>query len=546
MAKKNTEKDLVEKFFKEVGLDTDSFLSNDLSELPDFGTLLDIGKSAKKIKECIEKDSTIGLYGDYDADGTTSIALFYWFLQFHCGHNKIKTYQPNRFIDGYGLHKSSIETAIGDGVELLVTFDCGIMNQESAQYAKECNLDLIITDHHNDGGQELPVAYSVVNPKRQDQKGHEHLKELAGVGVSFSLALEVRKELSLKKSAYELLQFVAIGTIGDLVNINPSNAKMVRHGLSQFKSSSIPAINLLGYLAPKNGLNSEYIGFRVAPMINSKGRIGDPEDALRFLIAKDGDEAQKQYKKINDSNEERKKIQAKGRKKAMDIIESKEFCTPEKSGVMVVYSEEFGQGVVGLIASSIMRKFKKPAICISKNDDGLLKGSVRSFGDFDIYNFLSDLNFPFVSFGGHSKAAGLALKEDDLEKFIKTVAESSSGVVVKEERRPVIKASPNLVNWSLLKEICRFEPYGQGHEKPLVGIDVEVTRAHLMKNRHLSITTKNGLKIVMFNCFDCAREDFIESILCGEKSTVYVEAKVSSSEYMGKVQLSIFAESIGC
>lgn len=541
---------LIEKirvFYKNKGLDLDMIMDNDLNNLPDLGSLLDIKIAAQRVSTAIKKGELIALYGDYDADGTTSIALFWHFLDM-IGHKNVKTYQPNRFIEGYGLHKDSIDRAIDDKCSLMITFDCGIMNQEEAEYAKITGLDLIITDHHNDGSLDKPIALAVVNPKRQDQPDSE-LKSLAGVGVSFALALAVKKEMGVETSIYPLLQFLSIGTIGDLVPLNSMNIKLVRHGFSQFRNSQFEAIKKIYSICPNGRMTGEFIGFRVAPLINSKGRLGSAEDALKFLISKSEEEANELFQKLVQSNEERKKIQRQGTSLAKKIID--EDPGIKDGEVIVVYCPGVSQGVVGLISSQITRLHQKPSIILTEDskDPNILKGSARSIGDFDLYGFLSKLDFKFISFGGHKKASGLALKSKDLDLFLSTVKESSKGLVIRYDQEDHIEIDASDVSFEVADALYSLEPFGEGNRKPKISVKLTPQRISILKGEHLKIDVKEFKgSLMLFNYKDDLPhykglgEAEISFDLVGVLCEFVVN--IGKGEWMGNPKLDIFIEKI--
>jgi single-stranded-DNA-specific exonuclease len=253
------------------------FFSWDLKALPDFSSLKDINKAAQRLIDALDKKQKIGIYGDYDVDGTTSCALFYHFFQLL--GVEVELFQPSRFVEGYGIHIPSIDEAIKQNVDVLVSVDCGITNVETAAYAQETELDLIITDHHQDIREVMPPAYAIVNPNRRDEDLDSPMRALAGVGVAFAVCVEIRKILNAKgievPSLYPLLQFVAIGTIADLAPLNNMNKKLVRHGLKQMPKSQYAGVQV--FLSNEERqmelIPSEKISFYIGPMINSKGRL---------------------------------------------------------------------------------------------------------------------------------------------------------------------------------------------------------------------------------------------------------------------------------
>ena len=229
--------------------DIADFLSWNLQQLPPLTSLRDIDLAAQKIVQVIEEEKIIGIYGDYDVDGTTACALFYRFLQLlspSIQPANAKLYQPGRLKEGYGLHSEAIDRAIADDVSLLITVDCGITNVEAAQHARERGLDLIITDHHQDGASEMPPALAVINPNRRDEDCHPDLKTLAGVGVAFALCWRVKEVFAERgrecPSLLPLLPLVAVGTVCDMVKLTPMNLKLVRHGLRAIANSPYEGI----------------------------------------------------------------------------------------------------------------------------------------------------------------------------------------------------------------------------------------------------------------------------------------------------------------
>ena len=265
---------LVELLKKRGIEDINEFLCSNLNKLPDLTKLLDLQKASQRIIEAIDKKEKIAVYGDYDVDGTTSCALLFHF--FKLINIDIDCIQPSRFIEGYGIHPPTIDQAIEENIKVLITVDCGISNNETADYAKEKGIDLIITDHHKDAREEMPKAYAIINPNRRDEDLNSHRTALAGVGVAFALSLQIKNDLKVKgietPSIYPLLQFVAIGTICDMAYLNPMNLKLTRHGLAQIPQTKYAGIKC--FFPPEErasgNIPSDKISFNVGPMINSK------------------------------------------------------------------------------------------------------------------------------------------------------------------------------------------------------------------------------------------------------------------------------------
>lgn len=515
--------------------DIETYISNDLKTLPNFSDLIDIDKATDRIIGAINLNQKVGIYGDYDVDGATSIATLFHFFKM-AGLKNIVTYQPNRFIDGYGLHKSSIEQAIADGVELLITVDCGIMNHEASKYAKEMNLDLIITDHHKDNAElELPCAIAVVNPNRSDQIESE-LKNLSGAGVAFAICHELRKKIGLEDSIYPLLQFVAMSTIADMVKLCPMNAKFVRHGLSQFRSSKYVGILELTRLT-EAPIDEDFIGFTVGPMINAKGRLESPQDALNILISENEIEVIGLIEKLKATNEDRKKIQQTNSIIVRNKIKKDKI---DQYNVMVVFNKNLHQGVVGLLASDIMKRYHKPAIVLTKDSqkEGVIKGSARSLGDFDIFGFLSRLDFKFLSFGGHKKAGGLSFKEEDLQKFLDTVNRESASISINLEENDFIPMEARFLDMELVSAIRAFAPYGMGNPRPTLSIEGNLSNTMVMKDKHLKIWF-DGVRspVILFNYFENGQRDI-------PKGYYRVLATASVNYWRGEASLNLIGSEL--
>jgi len=489
---------VIEKLFLKRGLNPQEitdFLSWDLKDLPNLRSLKDLTKAAHLIIEAMEKKQKIAVYGDYDVDGTTSCALLYHF--FKMLDYEIELMQPSRFVEGYGLHLSSIDEAVKNSIKVLITVDCGITNNEAALYAIEKGIDLIITDHHKDAREETPKAYAVINPNRRDEEQNE-LRSLAGVTVAFVLAMEIREVLISKgrkvSSLYPLLQFVAIGTICDLAKLNAVNLKLTRHGLKQLKETTYPGLK--AFLTPddlkSNIVSSEKLAFQIGPLINSKGRLDHPEMALKLLITNNFDEAKFFYQHLVDCNQERKFIQSDVFNEAKEIISSelKSLNSNEEHLISIVYRPHFHEGVIGIVASKLVETFKTPAIVFCDSEhDGVIKASVRSAGELDIFSLLKKAEHLFIKFGGHKAAAGLSMKKENLQNFIKLMNQELKAIPAimrtREEYYDLeIKASD--LSPKLMRDLEKLEPFGMGNEKPLFKITgINLDSFDIMKDLHV-------------------------------------------------------------
>lgn len=489
---------VIERLFKKRGLDSDSienFLSWDLKLLPDLTQLKDLNKAATRIIEAIDHQQKIAIYGDYDVDGTTSCALFYHFFQMI--GVEVDLIQPSRFVEGYGLHLSSIEDALKREIKVLITVDCGITNNEAADYAKERGIDLIITDHHKDARETMPDAFAVVNPNRRDET-HAELKSLAGVGVAFAVCIEIRN-LLLKNnkncpSIYPLLQFVAIGTICDLAFLTPTNLKLVRHGLKIMKDTTYPGLRAF-FTADElkaSVIPSDKLAFQIGPLINSKGRLDHPEMALNLLTAKTLEEARFFYDHLVACNNERKMIQSEVFHEAKEIVEQElnSLHHNEDLLISIVYQPHWHEGVIGIVASKLVETFKVPAMVFTNSEhEGIIKASVRSAGDLDIFNLLKKAEHLFIKFGGHKAAAGLSMKKENLKEFINLMnneLKEIPAIIRTRSEYYDLEIDANEINPKLMRDLEKLEPFGMGNERPIFKVkEVKLDSFDIMKDVHV-------------------------------------------------------------
>ncbi len=507
---------VIQKLFNKKGFDQkqiESFLSWDLKTIPNLAALKDMSKASKRIIEAIKLNQKIGVYGDYDVDGTTSCALLYHF--FKMLGVEIDIVQPSRFIEGYGLHLSSIEEAVQKEIKVLITVDCGISNNEAADLALKLGLDLIITDHHKDARESMPAAFAVINPNRRDEDEQSEMKTLAGVAVAFALAVQIRTDLMTEgqtiPSLYPLLQFVAIGTICDLAHLSPVNLKLVRHGLKQLKETEYPGLRAFftaDELKAKT-IPSEKLAFHIGPLINSKGRLDHPELALQLLIANNSERARECYDHLVNCNQERKFIQNEVFKEAREVVlrERKHLGFQKEHLISIVYQPHWHEGVIGIVASKLVDTFKTPAIIFTDSEHhGVIKASCRSAGSLDIFNLLKQNEHLFIKFGGHKAAAGLSMPKENLQEFIVNMNKLLSTIPAIERTRMEfydLEIDPIEINPQLMRDLDRLEPFGMGNEKPIFKIKgVKLDSYNIMKEAHVRWNLskeKTKLKGISFN-----------------------------------------------
>ena len=536
--------------------DIQKFLSWDLKAIPDLTAMVDMDKACGRILEAVSQNQTIGIYGDYDVDGTTSCALFYHFFKMIGVH--VLLIQPSRFVEGYGLHASSIDKAISDGIELLITVDCGISNVEAAEYAKERGLDLIITDHHKDAREKMPPAYAIINPNRRDEPEDSPLKPLAGVGVAFAVCWELKKKLenSGKKvnSLYPLLQFVAIGTICDLAKLTPVNLKLVRHGLKQIPQTQYPGIKAFFSVEERklSMIPSDKLSFNVGPLINSKGRLDHPEKALKLLICDNSTEAYEYYSHLEVSNKERKIIQAEVFDSAKkQFIKTFDGADPS---IAIVYDETWHEGVIGIVASKLVESYKVPAIVFTDADsEGIIKASARAAGELNIFDCLKQCESLFIKFGGHKAAAGLSMPKENLPAFKEKMHHILKEIPVIGRTSQFsydLEISPEEVTPKLVKELELCEPFGMGNQRPIFKMKgIKLTNYDLLKDIHVRWTFQSlkgnnpPLRGISFNYIGAHEKEHPQSLFNkqsqGEELTAYFTLGINRFNGNEYIQLMV-------
>lgn len=486
-------------------------LSWNLKDIPDLTQLIDLKKASERIIRAISESEKIGVYGDYDVDGTTSCALLWHF--FNMLGLEVDLFQPSRFVEGYGIHPSSIDAAVEKDIKVLITVDCGITNTATADYAIG-KLDLIITDHHRDAAPEMPQAFAVINPCRRDEPEDSPLKALAGVGVAFALALQLKNDLATRgteiASIYPLLQFVAIGTISDLARMSPLNLKLTRHGLKQIPTTQYPGIR--AFFAPEElkaaSISSERISFHVGPHINSKGRLDHPERALKLLISKDIAETREHYLHLEVANRDRRVIQAEVFEEAKKAV-IKELRSEELLAC-VLYQPHWHEGVIGIVASKLVETFEVPAFVFTNaEEEGIIKASCRSAGELNIFDLLTKCQDLFIKFGGHKAAAGLSMKKENFPIFKTRMNELLAALPAPLRTKTStfdIELGIEEINAGLLKDLEKLEPFGPGHERPVFRMKNALIQSYrIMKDAHVrwsfagNKSTKTMLQGVSFN-----------------------------------------------
>ena len=480
-----------------------SFFRPQLDDLLDPFLMHDMDKAVERITAAVEMGEKILVYGDYDVDGTTAVALVYTFL--HQFYHDIDFYIPDRDAEGYGISYKGIDYAAENNYSLMIILDCGIKAIEKTKYATEKNVDFIICDHHRPGD-EIPPAYAVLDPKRNDCP--YPFKELSGCGVGFKLAQAYAQKHDLPfEDLIPFLDLVVVSIASDIVPINGENRVLAHFGLKQLNKNPRPGIeailemgNVKRVSQPRNEyVFSKELGisdlvFMVGPRINAAGRIESARNSVRLLVEKDYSEALKIATKINTLNNERKNFDLNATTEALSMISESEEMS--NASYTVVYDPDWHKGVVGIVASRLTETYYRPTIVLTYSN-GLITGSARSVKDFDIYDAIDACNDLLEHFGGHKYAAGLSLKEENLESFTKRFGDYVNKNITKEQLVPEIEIASELylrdISSRFFRILRQFAPFGPGNLSPIFytpGL-VDTGKAKIVGKNHLKLEVVN-------------------------------------------------------
>ncbi len=479
------------------------FLNTDLDSLYDPYLLAGMEKSVDRILEAVKCKEIICVYGDYDVDGITSTAVMVRTLK-KLGANAVY-YIPNRIEEGYGLSISSMDRIKELGAKLIVTVDCGIRSNEVVDYAKSLGMEIIITDHHECEG-ELPKAYSIVNP-HQYSCSYSH-KNLAGVGVAYKLACALLGKEGIDDFAEELIDIVSIGTIADVVPLLDENRIIVKNGLKKIQNTENEGIKALLSVSGLSGkeLSAYNVAFVLAPRINAAGRIADAAECVELLLTDNPGKAMDIARKLDSDNRERQAIENDILNKAITIIEK--TVDVENARVLVLSSESWHIGVIGIVASRLVDKYYLPTFIMSR-DGELCKGSARSIPGFNIFEAMSKYSNLFEKYGGHEMAAGFTIKADRVDELSKCLSFEAESVLGRDKLLPEImvdyKLEPEDVTLETVRQLKLLEPFGTGNPSPIFvyrGLKVVSSKAVGNESKHLSLTAYDGIneiKCIAYN-----------------------------------------------
>ncbi|RKD34650.1 single-stranded-DNA-specific exonuclease RecJ [Thermohalobacter berrensis] len=534
--------ELIAKILLNRGLESSEecqmFLEADIDRLNDPFLLKDMDKAVNRIKKAIDNRENIWIYGDYDVDGITSTSILKLFFK-KLGI-EVNYYIPDRLKEGYGLNKDAIDYIALNKGQLIITVDCGISSIKEINYCKEIGVDIIVTDHHQ-CPKDIPKALAVINPNREDCM--YPFKKLAGVGVAFKLIQALSKELNIELDYNEILPIVATGTVADVVSLLGENRIIVKNGLKLMQKTTNKGIKALidvTGLANKK-ISSGHIGFVLGPRINAAGRVGFASSGVELLTTDDEYKAKELAKKLNDENNKRQQIEAKILDEAEEIIKSDKNYHKEK--VLVIASENWHSGVIGIVSSRITEKYYKPSILISI-EDGEGKGSARSISSFNIYDALSRCKELFNTFGGHKQAAGLSISKDKINIFRNKINEIAENLMTEEDLIPEIEVdcevSLDNITIKIIKDLEKLEPFGIDNPSPQFlckDLIVKSIKQVGSQNKHLKMVVERDGKSI--DCIGFNMGHYIKKIKVKDKIDVITAIEINDFSGVEKIQFNI-------
>ena len=443
-----------------------SFFRPSLSDLHDPFLMKDMDTAVERLRKAVTSGEKILVYGDYDVDGTTAVALVFSFIRRFTPN--VDFYIPDRYDEGYGVSFKSIDWAFEGGFGLIITLDCGIKAIDKAEYAASKGVDMIICDHHLPE-ETLPAAVAVLDPKREDC--HYPFDDLSGCGVGFKLVQAYSQRYGVPfESLVPLLDLLVVSIASDLVTMVGENRTLAHFGLKQLNEDphkGLLAMINLSNLEPGH-ITIDDIVFKIGPRINAAGRMESGRLAVELLTAQDVGDAMLIGEKINENNNERKNIDREVTREALEMVESRSCLAHENA--TVVYNPRWSKGIVGIVASRLVEAYYKPTVVLTKSN-GFVTGSARSIAGFDLYEAIESCSDLLENFGGHVYAAGLTMKEENLEEFARRIDTFIAGKITAEMLVPVVDIDARLdfsqISPKFFRILKQFQPFGPGNNNPV-------------------------------------------------------------------------------
>lgn len=470
------------------------FFRPDLDRLHDPGLMKDMAKAVDRIDAALKSKEKILVYGDYDVDGTTSVACMYGFLSGVFERESIDFYIPHRYREGYGISRQGIDHAAGIGCSLVIALDCGIKSVELIDYANSLGIDFIVCDHHLPGP-ELPRAAALLNPKQHDCP--YPFKDLCGCGVGFKLMQALARAWGLPDDSFmKYLDLVATAIAADIVPMTGENRILTFHGLKKINSDPCQGIAaLIRKAGLQRKLDISNVVFMIAPRVNAAGRMDDARKAVQLFIEHDPAKADELAAMLHSDNDERKEADMLITREALDIISSSDTLINRKSSV--VFQEHWHKGVVGIVASRLIEHYYRPTVVLTRSGD-TVAGSARSVPGFNLYEAIYSCREHLLAYGGHFAAAGLSLLPENVEKFSNKFEEVVSATIEEHLLTPEIvldaETAFSELTPRLFQIISQMEPFGPDNMQPIffAGRVMNGGYSKIVKEKHIKFHLRQG------------------------------------------------------
>ena len=525
-----------------------AFVRPSLDNLHDPFLMKDMDKAVERLHQAITQGEKILIYGDYDVDGTTAVALMYRFLQNLASNLSPLTfnldyYIPDRYTEGYGVSQQGIDYAAAQGCTLIITLDCGIKAVEKVAYANSKGIDVIVCDHHTPGD-ELPDAVAVLNMKRHDCS--YPYKDLSGCGVGFKLAQAYTQQYGLPfDNLVPLLQLLAMSIASDIVPITGENRILAHYGIKQLNTQPFTGLSAImqvaGIEAKKITINE--LVYKIGPRINACGRMKSGRAAVELLLTDDPVFARQQAEEVNQHNDDRRDCDTETTKEALQQLQDDPNFAQRHS--TVVYAPHWHKGVVGIVASRLTETYYRPTIVLTAGEDGIISGSARSVGGFDIYTAIDSCSDLLTNFGGHKFAAGLSMHIDDLPEFKQRFEAYVATHIQPNQLQPTLDIEAELqlgdITKSFYNVLRHLEPFGPGNPRPLFVsrrlINHRDTRAVGKEREHLRLDVTDRMNAITGIAF--GRADMAEYIQNGNAVDICYELNENTFNHYTTIQMMV-------
>ena len=543
-----------------------AFVRPSLDKLHDSFLMKDMDKAVERLHQAIIQGEKILIYGDYDVDGTTAVALMYRFLEGIMDNGRsqselmdgteclmdngsireasnIDYYIPDRYTEGYGVSTQGIDYAAEQGCNLIITLDCGIKAVEKIAYANSKGIDVIVCDHHTPGD-ELPAAVAVLNMKRRDCP--YPYKDLSGCGVGFKLAQAYTQRYGLPfENLLPLFQLLAMSIASDIVPITGENRILAYFGIQQLNKAPFTGLSAImqvaGIEAKKLTIND--LVYKIGPRINACGRMKSGRAAVELLLTDDPVFARQQAEEVNHHNEDRRDCDSETTKEALAQLQEDPTFANRRS--TVVYAPHWHKGVVGIVASRLTETYYRPTIVLTAGEDGIISGSARSVGGFDIYTAIDSCNDLLTNFGGHKYAAGLSMHIDNLPEFKQRFEAYVADHIREDQLQPTLQIEAELqladITKSFYNVLRHLEPFGPGNPRPLFVsrhlINHRDTRAVGKEREHLRLDVTDRVNAITGIAF--GRADMAEYIQNGNAVDICYELNENTFNHYTTIQMMV-------